>query len=52
MAIPNKILVEYHISEYKKIISELKNEISSLKLKIKVPEKESEECKYCRDTKK
>lgn len=47
MAIPNKIIVEYHISEYKKIISDLKNEIYTLKSKIKDSDDKVEECKYC-----
>lgn len=46
-AIPNKIIVEYHISEYKKIISDLKNEIYTLKTKIKDSDEKVEECKYC-----
>lgn len=47
--IENKKLVEFHIAEYKGIITELRTEIDVLRLKIKTPSVEEQEtCDYCR----
>lgn len=50
-AIENKKMVEFHISEYRSIINDLKNEVESLKIKLKHPNKTAEDeapCTYCR----
>lgn len=46
----NKKLVEFHIAEYKNIISDLRNEIDSLRLRLKVPNssENNEMCDYCK----
>ena len=46
----NKKLVEFHIAEYKNIISDLRNEIDSLRLRIKAPtsSENNEMCDYCK----
>ena len=47
--IENKKLVEFHIAEYKGIITELRTEIDVLRHKIKSPSVEEQEtCDYCR----
>lgn len=48
--IENKKLVEFHISEYKSIINELRNEIDVLRQKIKIPSavEEIDSCDYCK----
>ena len=46
----NKKLVEFHIAEYKNIISDLRNEIDSLRLRLKVPNssENTDMCSYCK----
>jgi kinesin family protein 18/19 len=48
--IENKKLVEFHIAEYKSIITELRNEIEELRHKMKSPNsaEEPEACDFCR----
>lgn len=46
----NKKLVEFHIAEYKNIITDLRTEIDSLRLRLKTPSisENSEMCDYCK----
>lgn len=39
--IENKKLVEFHISEYKNIINDLRKEIESLRIKLEKPDEEN-----------
>lgn len=49
--VENKKLVEFHISEYKNIINDLRNEIESLRIKLKEPI-ESKDDAYCKNCQK